>query len=265
MTKMLLHLENVSKVYKSGTVGLDEVSLSVYPGEFIAIIGPSGAGKSTFLRCVNMLHHPTGGSIYYEGRDISKMKERRLRRVRGSMGMIFQNYNLVTRVSVIENVLHGCLGRMSVAEGILGKYRQEDKEKALSLLEEMGLSEKANCRADELSGGQQQRVGICRALAQEPGLILADEPIASLDPKSSEIVMDSLRESCRKRGISCIVNLHQVDIARKYATRIIGMRKGKIIFDDKPEKLTESMLEYIYHVEDETKKPDGVMTLEPVG
>ena len=254
MSKVLLEMKDIKKVYKNGTVGLNKIDISIREGEFIAIIGPSGAGKSTFLRCINMLHHPTSGEIFYEGKDITKLKESKLRKIRGTMGMVFQNYNLVTRVSVIENVLHGCLNRMSVIDGILGKYTGKDKEKALELLEEMGLEEKANNRADELSGGQQQRVGICRALEQEPKLILADEPIASLDPKSSEIVMDSLKKSCQKRGISCIVNLHQVEVAKKYATRIIGMRKGNIVFDGSPDELTDQILEDIYHVEDDMEK-----------
>lgn len=247
----IIELKNLGKVYSNGTVGLQNVNLEIEKGEFIVVIGPSGAGKSTFLRSLNLLISPTSGEVIFENKNIMKLKEKELRKVRGKMGMIFQNYNLITRVSVLENVLHGALNRMNVLDGVLGRYKEEDKKEALKLLEELGLEEKAGNRADELSGGQQQRVGICRALEQQPALILADEPIASLDPKSSEIVMNSLKTSCQKRGISCIVNLHQVEIAKKYATRIIGMRKGEIVFDGTPEELTAEKLEYIYHVEKE--------------
>lgn len=256
---VIVELKNLGKVYSNGTVGLNQVNLIIEKGEFIVVIGPSGAGKSTFLRSLNRLITPTSGEIRFEGREITGLKERELRKVRGKMGMIFQNYNLITRVSVLENVLHGALNRMSVLDGILGRYSEEDKEEALQLLGELGLEEKAGNRADELSGGQQQRVGICRALEQKPALILADEPIASLDPKSSETVMNSLKSSCQKRGISCIVNLHQVEIAKTYATRIIGMRKGEIVFDGKPEELDDKMLEYIYRVEKE-EEPNKVLT-----
>ncbi len=256
---VIVELKNLGKVYSNGTVGLNQVNLIIEKGEFIVVIGPSGAGKSTFLRSLNRLITPTSGEIRFEGREITGLKERELRKVRGKMGMIFQNYNLITRVSVLENVLHGALNRMSVLDGILGRYSEEDKEEALQLLGELGLEEKAGNRADELSGGQQQRVGICRALEQKPALILADEPIASLDPKSSETVIKSLKSRCQKRGISCIVNLHQVEIAKTYATRIIGMRKGEIVFDGKPEELDDKMLEYIYRVEKE-EEPNKVLT-----
>ncbi len=262
---IIIQTEELGKIYGNGTVGLKNVSLTVRKGEFIVVIGPSGAGKSTLLRSLNRLINPTSGKIIFGKKDIVKLKEKELRKLRGKMGMIFQNYNLITRVSVLENVLHGTLSRMSVLNGVLGRYKSEDVNEAMELLEEMGLAEKATSRADELSGGQQQRVGICRALAQQPALILADEPIASLDPKSSEIVMNSLKSSCRKRGISCIVNLHQIEIAKAYATRIIGMRNGEIVFDGKPEELDEKTLEYIYHVEKESiKKVDFNKLVEAV-
>lgn len=251
MNKTIINIENVSKVYKNGTVGIKNLNLNINNGEFIAIIGPSGAGKSTLLKSINLLIKPTQGKILFQGKDIVNLKEKELRKIRGKIGMIFQNYNLIAPITVIENVLHGALNRMTLVEGVFGKYKYEDKELALSLLQEMGLEEKATQRADELSGGQQQRVGICRALAQKPNLILADEPIASLDPRTSEVVMNSLRDSCLKRNISCLVNLHQVDIAKKYATRIIGMRKGEIIFDGTPDELTDGILESIYYIEKE--------------
>lgn len=252
--KVIVEMKNLGKVYSNGTVGLKQISLTIEEGEFIVIIGPSGAGKSTLLRSLNLLIHPTAGEVWFEDRNIMQLKAKELRGVRGKMGMIFQNYNLISRVSVIENVLHGALNRMSVLQGIFGRYKEEDIAEAYQLLQELGMEEKAQMRADELSGGQQQRVGICRALAQNPSLILADEPIASLDPKSSEIVMNSLKTSCYKRGISCIVNLHQVEIAKEYATRIIGMRRGEIVFDGAPEALTDDMLECIYHVETDREK-----------
>lgn len=260
LSNTIIEIKNLEKVYPNGTVGISDINLKIEQGEVIVIIGPSGAGKSTLLRSINLLIRPSKGSICFDNHEITKLKEKQLRKIRGKIGMIFQHYNLVTRVSVIENVLHGALNRMSIWKGILGAYSDKDKEYALELLTELGLEEKASHRADELSGGQQQRVGICRALAQNPVLILADEPIASLDPKSSEVVMNSLKESCSKRNIACLINLHQVETAKQYATRIIGMRAGSIVFDGRPEELTAEMLDYIYHIEREDAKYEVLQT-----
>lgn len=225
----LLQVEGLSKVYPDGTKALDNLDLTINPGEFVVVIGPSGAGKSTLLRSLNRMIEPTDGKIQFKGSETMGIKGKRLRELRRHMGMIFQGYNLVTRVSVLRNVLHGRLGYMSAFKGALGLFSKSDTEAAKKMLQRVGLFEQMYKRADELSGGQQQRVGIARALAQRPDLILADEPIASLDPASSETIMNYLYTICNEEGIACLCNLHQVDIAKKYASRIIGIHKGTSI------------------------------------
>lgn len=242
-----LSVQNVSKQYTDGTKALNDVSFDIKQGEFVAVIGPSGAGKSTLLRTLNQLVIPTQGKIDFNGKEVTNASRRVIREVRREMGMIFQSFNLINRVSVLNNVLHGRLGYMSSIRGIFGIYSKADTENAWQLLERVGLAEHAYKRADELSGGQRQRVAIARALAQKPSLILADEPIASLDPASSETVMNYLYEICRQEGISCLVNLHQVDVAKQYATRIIGIQKGVKVFDNTPEQLTDIEFKKLYH------------------
>lgn len=244
--KKVLNIENLVKRYEDDTLALDGISLEVYEGEFIAIIGPSGAGKSTLLRCINRLIEPTEGKIEFFGTRIEKANKKELRKIRSRIGMIFQHYNLVPRLSVLENVLHGRLGYMNSLAGVFNLYKEEDKKEAIEWLVRVGLEKEVFKRADELSGGQKQRVGVCRALLQKPKLILADEPIASLDPKSSSTVMNIIHKSCREMGISCLINLHQVEVAKQYSTRIIGIKNGKIVFDDIPEALTDEMSKYIY-------------------
>lgn len=243
---VLLQVEGLRKVYADGTVGLGGINVQVEAGEFVAVIGPSGAGKSTLLRCLNRIVEPTSGSIRFLGEETVGTGSRRLRRLRREISMIFQGFNLVERVSVLTNVLHGRLGYMSGWRGALGWFSKQDVQEAERLLERVGLGEQIYKRADELSGGQQQRVGIARALAQKPKLILADEPIASLDPASSETVMSSLHRFCKEDGIACLCNLHQVEMARKYATRIIGIHKGTKVFDGTPEELTDEIIAQIY-------------------
>ncbi|MGO4371538.1 phosphonate ABC transporter ATP-binding protein [Paenibacillus sp. MCAF20] len=243
----LLQVENLKKVYADGTAALNGIDLSVEAGEFIVVIGPSGAGKSTLLRCLNQMVQPTSGKVLFQGTNTTGVSGRKLREIRRSMGMIFQGFNLVERLSVLTNVLHGRLGYMSAWRGAFGLFTKPDVAEATRLLQRVGLSEQVHKRADELSGGQQQRVGIARALAQKPQLILADEPIASLDPASSEIVMNSLYTFCKEDGIACLCNLHQVDVAKKYATRIIGIYKGTKVFDGTPEQLTDEMIDFIYN------------------
>ncbi len=245
MDKVLV-LEGVSKVYPNGVHGLSDVSFSVAPGECIAVIGPSGAGKSTLLRSVNRLQDVTSGKILVDGEDIAFAKGKTLRMIRRKVAMVFQNYNLVYRLSAIQNVLHGRLGYMSSLRGMLGLYSEEDKEKAAALLEEIQLGDFMRARAQDLSGGQKQRVGIARAFMQDPKILLCDEPIASLDPSSARIIMDRICRMAESRGIACLVNLHQIDIARHYATRIIGLRKGQIVFDGTPEELTDAAAAMIY-------------------
>lgn len=241
-----LKIKNLTKRYDDGTLALNDINLDVSEGEFIAVIGPSGAGKSTLLRCINRLVEPTEGTIELYGTKVEKANKKELRKIRSKIGMIFQHYNLVPRLSVFENILHGRLGYMSSILGILNWYKEEDKRKAIDWLERVGLEKEIFKRADELSGGQKQRVGVCRALVQNPKLILADEPIASLDPKSSQLVMDIIYNNCVEIGISCLVNLHQVEVAKKYATRIIGIKSGRVVFDDLPEMLTDDVIHHIY-------------------
>ena len=246
----ILEFQHVNKVYNNSTKALDDVSFSVEKGEFVSIIGPSGAGKSTILRCINRLIDATDGNIIYDGDDILSLGKRDLRRVRTKTGMIFQHYNLVDRLSVIENVLHGRLGQKSAISGMLGSYSETEKEKAFSILNELGLAEQAYKRCDALSGGQKQRVGIARAIMQEPKLILCDEPIASLDPKASKTIMDHLSQINQKQKITCIVNLHQVEVAMKYSQRILGVSSGKIVFDGTPDELTKKKIHEIYQSSD---------------
>lgn len=246
----ILEFQHVNKVYNNSTKALDDVSFFVEKGEFVSIIGPSGAGKSTILRCINRLIDATDGNIIYDGDDILSLGKRDLRRVRTKTGMIFQHYNLVDRLSVIENVLHGRLGQKSAISGMLGSYSETEKEKAFSILNELGLAEQAYKRCDALSGGQKQRVGIARAIMQEPKLILCDEPIASLDPKASKTIMDHLSQINQKQKITCIVNLHQVEVAMKYSQRILGVSSGKIVFDGTPEELTKKKIHEIYQSSD---------------
>jgi len=258
----ILGIQNLSKAYnKTDSRALNEVSLTVNCGEFISVIGPSGAGKSTLLRCINRMVDATEGEIVFSGQNITKVKGKTLRMVRTNIGMIFQNYNLVNRLSVLENVLHGRLGHKSTISGALGFYSEAEKEKAFDILEKLGLSKFAYKRCDELSGGQKQRVGIARALMQNPKLILCDEPIASLDPSSSKVIMDYLLEINMSMGITCIVNLHQVDFAVQYADRIIGINDGTIIYDGPSKKINDDHLADIYksHQEDFAAQMTGTV------
>ena len=242
----ILEFQHVSKVYNNTTKALDDLSFSVKEGEFLSIIGPSGAGKSTILRCINRLVDATDGKIIYDGKDIMHINKRQLRNVRTKTGMIFQHYNLVDRLSVMENVLHGRLGQKSTFSGMIGHYSESEKEQAFAILEELGLAEQAYKRCDALSGGQKQRVGIARAIMQQPKLILCDEPIASLDPKASKTIMDHLAQINQSMQITCIVNLHQVDVAMKYSQRILGITAGKLVFDGTPSELTQEKIHEIY-------------------
>ena len=242
----LLSIKDLVKVYGKETRALNGISLDFYPGEFIVVIGPSGAGKSTFIRCINRLVDPTEGAIVFEGEHLEKSGGRKLRKERSKIGMIFQHYNLIGRTNVIKNVLHGRLYHTPLYKSLFGLYSHEDKKEAVELLKKVGLQDQIYKRADELSGGQMQRVGICRAILQRPKLLLADEPIASLDPMSANIVMQQLHTISAEKNLTCIVNLHQVDYAKKYATRIIGMKQGKVMFDGMPDQLTDDIISNIY-------------------
>lgn len=247
----LLVVTGLGKAYQTrngdkGQRALRDVDFTAEPGELITVIGPSGAGKSTFLRCINRLIEPTDGTVTFCGQDITHLSRGQLRPVHRQIAMIFQNYNLVYRLTAIQNVLHGRLGYKNVLAGSLGLYTEEEKIHAFELLDEVGLGEFAYRRADQLSGGQKQRVGIARALMQEPKIMLCDEPIASLDPKSSRTVMEQLRRLSRSRGITCIVNLHQVDFALEFSDRIVGLRAGEKVFDGSPAECTPDVIRGIY-------------------
>jgi len=242
----LLDVQGLGKSYDGKTKALEGVNLRVMPGQFVGIIGSSGAGKSTLLRCINRLIDPTEGTVTFDGRDMTKLHGRALRTARRSMGMVFQNYNLVYRRSVIENVLQGRLGYKSSLAGALSLFSEEEKRSAFEALEKVGLADFAYTRADQLSGGQKQRVGIARALVQEPRLILADEPIASLDPKSSRSVMELLRWAVDELGISCLVSLHQVEYALEFSDYIFGLSKGKPCCEGRPESFSEEAINRVY-------------------
>ncbi|MGL5067895.1 MAG: phosphonate ABC transporter ATP-binding protein [Sarcina sp.] len=242
----MLKVKGLSKEYNGNTKALDNINFFINKGEFVSIIGPSGAGKSTLLRCLNRIIDFSSGEVKIDGASIGQMKGKQLKEVRTNIGMIFQHYNLVERLSVLENVLHGRLGYKSTLEGIMGMYTEVEKEKALELLEKLGLSEQAYKRCDNLSGGQKQRVGICRALIQNPKVILCDEPIASLDPSSSKIIMDYLKTINEEMGITVILNLHQVDVAKRYSDRIIGINSGRVAFDGTPKEMSERIIHNIY-------------------
>ncbi|MGH0683609.1 phosphonate ABC transporter ATP-binding protein [Bacillus mycoides] len=242
----MIEFRNVSKVYPNGTKGLNNINLKIQKGEFVVMVGLSGAGKSTLLRSVNRLHEITEGEIIIEGESITAAKGKGLRRMRRDIGMIFQSFNLVKRSTVLKNVLAGRVGYHSTLRTTLGLFPKEDVELAFQALNRVNISEKAYARADELSGGQQQRVSIARALAQEAKIILADEPVASLDPLTTKQVMDDLKKINEDFGITTIVNLHSIDLARQYATRIIGLHAGEIVFDGLVEEATDEKFAEIY-------------------
>ena len=241
----VLEVRHLSKVYGDVTA-LCDVSLSVGSGELVALVGPSGAGKSTLLRCINRMIDATGGEVIFEGVDVQKLKRGDLRRVRTKIGMIFQHYNLVHRLTVIENVLHGRLGYMGGLGGIVGRYSELDKARAVEIVRRVGLMDQVYKRCDALSGGQMQRVGIARALIQDPQIILCDEPIASLDPGTAKVIMDYLRTISSELEIAVLVSLHQVDVALRYADRILGVKGGRLVFDGDPRSLTRETIYEIY-------------------
>jgi len=242
----MLTLRKLCKSYVAGTPVLRDVSLEIAADGITAIIGASGTGKSTLIRCINRLVEPTSGEMLFEGSDLAKLAGAELRRARRHIGMVFQEYNLVERLTVMENLLSGRLGYVSAWRAWRRRFPPEDIRRAYELLDVVGLAGFAQQRADALSGGQRQRVGIARAVMQEPTLLLADEPTSSLDPKTSVEIMELLAEIARSRGIPVLVNMHDVELARRFADRIIGMKDGGIVFDGPPTELTDAMLTTIY-------------------
>ena len=246
----MLRIENLEKRYQTGDHALKSIHLEVPRGQVMALIGPSGAGKSTLIRCVNRLVEPTSGSVFLGDLELTHLGAIALRRARRRMGMIFQEYALVERLSVMENVLSGRLGYVGFWRSYFRKFPQSDIDEAFELLGRVGLDHMADKRADELSGGQRQRVGICRALIQNPDLLLVDEPTASLDPKTSRQIMRLICELCDERQLAAIINIHDVLLAQMFARRIVGLQLGTIVYDGPPEDLTSEVLTDIYGEED---------------
>lgn len=242
----MIKFENVDKVYSNGVRGLNNVSLEIEQGEFVAIIGLSGAGKSTLLRAINKMHDITSGTLTVNGQDVAKLKGKELRVFRRKIGMIFQSFNLITRISVIKNVLTSRVPELTVWRCILGIFSKVDKIVALEALDKVGILDKAYIRADQLSGGQQQRVALARTLAQNPEIILADEPVAALDPITAKEVMNDFKRINKDMNISIIINIHHVDLALDYADRVIGIKAGKIIYDGPSNKVDKETLAKIY-------------------
>src|SRR5215216_5209926 len=242
----MLLVEHLTKVYPGGTRGVDDVNLTVKDGEFVVLIGLSGSGKSTLLRCINRLIEPTSGRILLDGVDITAANTAELRKIRRNIGMIFQQFNLVRRSSVLTNVLTGRLGYVSPWQSMLRHFGDEDYGRALINLDRVGLRERAHQRSDRLSGGQQQRVGIARALMQEPKIMLADEPVASLDPATSHSVLKYLQQLNKEDGIMVLCSLHFLSLARRYADRVVALKGGEIVFDGPALEIDEVRFKSIY-------------------
>jgi phosphonate transport system ATP-binding protein len=242
----ILEITDLQKIYPNGTHALKGVSATIKPGEFLVIIGLSGSGKSTFLRCINRLHDPTSGAVKFEGKDITRISGKELRNVRSRIGMIFQHFNLIPRRTVMTNVLSGKLAKTGIISSLLSRYTKEDKDLAQKYIKIVGLEGKENNRADNLSGGQQQRVAIARALMQNPKVLLADEPVASLDPATSHSVMQYLKTVNEELGVTVICNLHFLSLVRQYASRVIALKDGKLIYEGSPSEIDENWFQTIY-------------------
>ena len=241
----MLRVQNLTKTYPNGTQALKDVSFEVKDGEFLVIIGLSGSGKSTLLRCINRLIDPTSGKIFWDDQDVTAATPTELLHIRRNIGMVFQQFNLVKRSSVMTNVLSGRLGYANPWLSMLGIWSPADRERALKALERVGIADKASSRADALSGGQQQRVGIARALMQEPRIVLADEPVASLDPVLSHSILQYL-EQLNKDGITVLCSLHFLDLVHRYATRVIALKDGVKVFEGQPEEINRTKFKEIY-------------------
>ncbi len=246
----MLQLQNLSKSYGGNEYALKQVSFTLEKGQVVSLIGPSGAGKSTLIRCVNRMIEPSAGKVVLNGDNITEIPKSKLRNVRRRMGMIFQEYALIDRLTVMENVLSGRLGYVGFWRSTFRKFGIDMEQNALALLETVGLSGIENKRADALSGGQKQRVGIARALIQDPDILLVDEPTASLDPKTARQVMRLIRELCIENELAAIINIHDVALAQQFVERVIGLRDGQVVYDGPPDDLTPDVLTQIYGEED---------------
>lgn len=242
----MIKFDNVSKVYPNGFKGLKNVSLEIEQGEFVAIIGLSGAGKSTLIRTINRVHDVTEGTLTVDGVDVNSLKGKSLRKFRREIGMIFQSFNLISRTTVLNNVLTSNIPDLPFWRVLLGVYTKEQKVKALEALDKVGILDKAYTRCDQLSGGQQQRVALARTLAQQPKIMLADEPVAALDPVTARQVMDDFKRINKEMNISVLINIHHVDLALEYCDRVIGVRAGEIVYDGPSSEVTQEVLDQIY-------------------
>lgn len=247
----MLEVRNLTKIYDNKVLALDNVSFSVSPGQFMAVVGLSGSGKSTLLRCINRLIEPTAGQVIWNGIDVTAAPQEELRRIRRRFGMIFQHFNLVTRSPVLTNALAGRLGYVNPGWSLINRFPKEAVRQALAKLERVGIGDKAYVRADELSGGQQQRVGIARALMQDPEILLVDEPVASLDPVLAHVIMKILKQLNQEDGITVVCSLHFLDLVQRYADRAIALNEGKLVFDGLPEEIDDDRFREIYGQEAE--------------
>lgn len=246
----MLEIKDLSVQYKRGEQeAISGINLSFKKGDFVCILGQSGSGKSTFIRCINGIQKPTTGEIYWKNQKLSTMKEEQLRAVRREMGMIFQHFNLVPRLSVLQNVLTGLFGYRSTFKNAIGWFTEEEIKHAKKIIADVGLTDQTDRRIEQLSGGQKQRVGIARALLQQPQVFLGDEPVSSLDPGTANHIFHLLQEMHDRLGLLTIINVHDVDLARRYATRLIALKDGEIIFDDLPEAFDEEAFYDTYHSE----------------
>jgi phosphonate transport system ATP-binding protein len=242
----MIEFKNVNKTYPNGVTALKNINLTIDQGEFVAIIGLSGAGKSTLIRCINRMHEINEGTLTVNGVDVGKLKGKQVRLFRRKIGMIFQSFNLVTRTSVINNVLISTVPDLAMWRKVLGLFPEEKKIDALEALDKVGILDKAYNRVDQLSGGQQQRVALARTIAQHPDVILADEPVASLDPVTAKVVMDDFKKINKETNISILINIHHVELALEYADRVIGIRQGEIVYDGDAKEVSQDVLDQIY-------------------
>jgi phosphonate transport system ATP-binding protein len=242
----MLQIKNLTKIYDGGVQALHNVTFDVPKGQFLAVIGLSGSGKSTLLRCINRLIEPTDGKIFWNGEDITAVTPDEMRRIRRKIGMVFQHFNLVHRSPVLTNVLAGRLGYVNPAWSLLNRFPGSDVKKAMKQLERVGIADKAHHRADELSGGQQQRVGIARALMQDPEIILADEPVASLDPVLAHSIMKHLEEINKNDGVTVLCSLHFLDLVHRYADRVVALNEGELVFEGLPQDIDDKKFKEIY-------------------